>query len=288
MADESVVGEASSGSSVPERISDGQAAVLLATLAPLRHALNPFFRGVESLPLTGPILFVGNHTLFGVLDVGFLFGEIFVRRGLYVRGLGDHLHFEVPGWANLVRKLGVVEGTPENCAELFRRKESVLVFPGGGREVAKRKGELYKLKWENRMGFARLAIRHGVPIVPFASVGVEDAFDIVLDGDEILERTPLGQVFDRFGLRRNVMWPIVKGLGPTPLPRPERLYFDLRPVIDTARFGGDASDENATLLRDEVKGAIEQGIADMIAFRETDPNRGLRSRLSRFSRGFAR
>lgn len=281
MAEESVVAEALSGSSVPERISDGQAAAILTALTPLRRALRPFFRGVEGLPLSGPILFVGNHTLFGVLDVGFLFGEIFERRGLYVRGLGDHLHFEVPGWSSLVRKLGVVEGTPANCAELFRRKESVLVFPGGGREVAKRKGEQYKLKWENRMGFARLAIQHGVPVVPFASVGVEDAFDIVFDGDEILERTPLGHVFDRFGLRRNVMWPIVKGLGPTPLPRPERLYFDLRPTVDTARFGGDASEQNVTALRDEVKAAIEGGIADMIAFRAQDPERDLRTRLSR-------
>jgi hypothetical protein len=34
----------------------------------------------------------------------------------------------------------------------------VLVYPGGGREVAKRKGEKYQLLWKERVGFARLAI----------------------------------------------------------------------------------------------------------------------------------
>jgi 1-acyl-sn-glycerol-3-phosphate acyltransferase len=55
----------------------------------------------------------------------------------------------------------------------MRRGELVTVFPGGGREVNKRKNEQYKLVWKNRLGFARLAIQHGYPIVPFASVGAE-------------------------------------------------------------------------------------------------------------------
>ncbi len=42
----------------------------------------------------------------------------------------------------------------------MRRGELVMVFPGGAREVNKRKNERYKLV-ENRLGFARLAIQHG-------------------------------------------------------------------------------------------------------------------------------
>jgi hypothetical protein len=37
----------------------------------------------------------------------------------------------------------------------------VLVFPGGGREVTKRKGEAHKVIWKERTGFARMAIEHG-------------------------------------------------------------------------------------------------------------------------------
>lgn len=281
MADESVVGNEPARANVPERISDTEAATLLLALLPLRRAVRPYFRGVEDLPTERPLMLVGNHTLFGVLDVGFLFAEIFDRRGVYLRGLGDHLHFQIPGWGKLAEKVGAVDGTRANCAELFRLKEWVLVFPGGGREVAKRKGEQYKLKWEDRMGFARMAVEHGVTIVPFASVGVEDAFDIVYDGDEILEQTPLGRVFDSFGFRRDIMWPIVKGVGKTPLPRPERLYFDLRAPIETRDYGGDVSEANLRAVRDATKASIEQGIRDMQAFRETDPERSFRKRLGR-------
>ena len=50
----------------------------------------------------------------------------------------------------------------------------MLVFPGSGREVTKRKGEAYKVIWKERTGFARMAIEHGYPITPFASVGPEE------------------------------------------------------------------------------------------------------------------
>ncbi|MGE5441823.1 MAG: hypothetical protein ACM3Q0_02020, partial [Bacteroidota bacterium] len=60
----------------------------------------------------------------------------------------------------------------------------IVVFPGGGREVARRKGEQYKLIWKARTGFVRMAIRYGYPVVPFAQVGADDAFDILVDAGE--------------------------------------------------------------------------------------------------------
>jgi 1-acyl-sn-glycerol-3-phosphate acyltransferase len=83
-------------------------------------------------------------------------------------------------------RLGTVDGTREITSELMRRGELVMVFPGGAREVNKRKNEQYKLVWKNRLGFARLAIQHGYPIVPFASVGAEHGIDIVLDNESPL------------------------------------------------------------------------------------------------------
>jgi 1-acyl-sn-glycerol-3-phosphate acyltransferase len=40
--------------------------------------------------------------------------------------------------------------------------ETLLVYPGGGREVTKGRGTNYKLLWEGRTGFVRMAIKHGV------------------------------------------------------------------------------------------------------------------------------
>ena len=61
--------------------------------------------------------------------------------------------------------------------------ENILLFPGGAREVAKRKGEAYQLVWKKRLGFVRLAVEHSYRILPFASVGQEDAFSIILDAN---------------------------------------------------------------------------------------------------------
>jgi len=78
--------------------------------------------------------------------------------------------------------------------------------------------------------------------------------------------------------------PIVRGVGPTPIPRPERLYFWLGEPIDCSRFGGRYDDTAAAqALRDEVKQAILLGIQFLRDERDRDPGRSVFSRLGRRS-----
>ncbi len=253
----------------------------LALLGPYRALTAPHVQGLEHIPDARPLLFVGNHTLFGVLDAPLLFAELYERKRIVLFSLGDHLHFQVPLWRDLLGRFGAVDGTRENCAALMRAGHAVLVFPGGGREVAKRKGEKYRLIWKERLGFVRLAATHGCTIVPFASVGVEDAFDIVLDADELLAAplaAPFARVIDALGVRRDVLWPLVRGIGPTPLPRPERVYFGFAPPVPSA--GTDPDDPEALrALRDRVRTAVEDQIVALRALREADPQRALGARL---------
>ena len=241
---------------------------------------DPVFEGLDHVPIQGPALYVGNHTLLGVLDSPVMLLGLAEHKGVLVRGLGDRSHFKVPGWRDWMKIVGTVEGSRENCAELMRLGEQILVYPGGALEVFKRKGEQYRLLWKDRVGFARMAIAARCPIVPFAAVGGDDLFDIVLDRDQILG-TPLEKVFRRFGVREDQMG-IYRGIGPTPIPRPQRLYFKFGPPIATARFGGHADDlHSCETLRDEVKASVESMIAELKAAREADPHRGLGVRLRR-------
>ena len=73
-------------------------------------------------------------------------------------------------------RAGAVRGARANCRALLAAGEAVLVYPGGGREVAKRKGEENRLTWKRRTGFARMAIEHQYPVVPFASLGADFLF----------------------------------------------------------------------------------------------------------------
>jgi 1-acyl-sn-glycerol-3-phosphate acyltransferase len=275
------------------------AAQLPASLEELHRALwllellmSPLSTGLEHAPKTGPVLYVGNHEIYG-LDVPMVCLEIYEKTGRPVRGLADHNHFAVPGWRDLLTRYGGVDGTRENCAALFEAGEQVLVFPGGGREVMKRKGEKYRLIWKHRIGFARLAIEHGVPIVPFASVGIEDMLEIVLDANDLLDSL-LGRLLRRVGVTEQpwfrggeVVPPITRGvgLGPFPLPRPERLYLHFAPPIDTTRLAGRQDDRDACFaLRKEVEAAIETGMGSLMQRREADPER---HPIQRFLRGLA-
>ena len=248
-------------------------------LAPWRWLTAPRFEGLDHVPADRPFLLAGNHTLMGVLDAPLMVLGLYERRGIYVRALGDHLHFRVPGWRDLLERFGVVEGTPESVHALMADREPILVFPGGAREVFKRKGEQYRLLWGNRTGFARLAIAHGYPIVPFAAVGAEDAFDILLDADELLA-SPLGPLIRQLAPRADTVVPVVRGLGPTMLPRPERFYFRFSEPVETTPFTDRADDPAACLeVREQVRLAIEAGIETLLLERERDPDRALLPRM---------
>ena len=249
-------------------------------LEPWRRVCAPRVEGVERIPAQGPLLFVGNHTLYGILDAPLIMIEVHERTGHYLRPLADHAHFSMPGWRDLVKVMGAVDGTRANCARLFEQGETVLVFPGGAREVNKRKGEKYKLVWGERTGFARMALQHGTPIVPFASVGVEDAFDIRWDAEDLLT-SPLGPILRELGVREDLVLPVLSGLGGLPLPRPMRLYFGFGDPIDPADFEEGSLDERAWALREATQRAIEARLETLFELRREDPKRSLLGRLAR-------
>jgi hypothetical protein len=76
--------------------------------------------------------------------------------------------------------------------------------------------------------------------------------------------------------------PVVLGVGPTPIPRPERLYFWFGDPIDTTRFGTRFDDTTAArALRGEVKQAILVGIQFLRDQRDQDPSCEVLTRLRR-------
>jgi 1-acyl-sn-glycerol-3-phosphate acyltransferase len=261
---------------IPPLTGGGQLDHLASILAPFSRITQPRFYGMQNIPADGSLL-AGNHTLYAFLDLPFMITEIWKRRELAVRSLGENAHYAIPIWREMLTACGMVRGTRENVRALIQERETVLVFPGGAREVNKRRGEKYQLMWKERVGFARLAIEHGYPIVPFAAVGAEEMLDIVIDENNAAYAHFTELVGKLTGWP---MQPLVHGIGPTLLPHPERLYFWFGQPIDTRRFKGRQADERAAReIRDQVKASVEDGITFLLAERETDPRRGLRRRL---------
>jgi len=241
-----------------------------------RAYFNPEFLGLWELDLDRPALWVGNHTLFGLTDAPLMIEHLYTQYGVLLRGLGDRGHFSVPYWGNMLVRNGMVLGTPENCSALMKAGAHVLVFPGGGREVMRRKGEAYRLVWKQRTGFARMAIEHGYDIIPFGSVGPDEAFDIMLDANDIIGSPVWKQLDERFKLAErtrggDMIPPLVRGIGPTLIPRPQRYYFGFGSRISTKRLKGRAGNpQTLWALRERVAGAVEGQIERLLAYREED------------------
>ena len=261
---------------IPQLPSDQAIDRLVSLLGPLGRIAQPKIYGLENLPANGSLL-VGNHTIYGFLDLPFMMAEVWKRRRLVIRGLGEHAHYAVPVWRDLLAACGMVRGTRDNVRALMGDRQTILVFPGGAREVNKRRGQQYQLLWKERIGFARLAIEQGYPVVPFAAVGADDMLDVIVD-----RNTP---IYGRLaGLYEKLLGfptpPVVRGVGPTPIPRLERLYFWFGEPVDSARFGSRFDDtEAARDLRDQVRQAILVGIQSLLDERDQDPHRSLLSRL---------
>ena len=260
---------------IPELPSKEAIDRLVSLLEPYRRITQPKFYGIDNIPGDGSLL-VGNHTIYGFLDLPFMMAEIWKRRRIAIRGLGENAHYAVPVWRDLLGQCGMVRGTRDNVRALMRDHQTILVYPGGAREVNKRRGQQYQLLWGERMGFARLAIEQGYPIVPVAAVGADDMLDVIID-----QNTPVyGQLAAAY---EKIMGfptpPIVRGVGLTGIPGPERLYFWFGDPVDTTRFAGQNDDTAARTVRDEVKQAVLAGIQFLRDERDKDPDRDVVKRL---------
>jgi 1-acyl-sn-glycerol-3-phosphate acyltransferase len=244
-------------------------AFLRRSLALQYRYFSPRFEGAENVSPARPALFVGNHAIFGVVDSPLFVTELYRHTGVYPRSLGDHFHFRTPGWGKLLLKYGAVPGTRENCRALMQSGQFVLVFPGGAREVAKRRGEQHRLVWKQRTGFARMAIEHGYDILPFASVGCDVSYDILFDGNDFKQswwgkRLLANDTINRTLRGGDLFMPVARGLGPTALPRPEPFWFKVGEPIATAHLQGREGDETVLWeLREQVADSINGMIADL-------------------------
>lgn len=243
-------------------------------LHPVVNLSRPYVDGLENLPPDGRFLLVGNHTQFG--------SEVFmipdaVRRsiGTRVRPLADRNFGRFRGLpADLMAAFGGVIGAPENARELMRHDETILVFPGGGGEIAKFKGEEYTLRWHGRSGFARLSVEHGYPIVPVGLVGGDDVYRSLTTRDSAYAKFSAA-LSRRLGGRADMTMPLLRGIGPTLIPRPQRMYLRFGPPIDTTTPLGAGNDQWVNIVKERTRQRLEDILADLLRLRGRDPYRAL-------------
>ena len=220
--------------------------------------------GLEHIPDQGPVLLIANHSGQIPLDGLMIGAACLLEREppRMIRSMVERWVPTLPVASWFFARAGQVVGTRQNARLLLERGGCILVFPEGVRGINKTYDQAYQLQ-EFGLGFMRLALETGTPIVPVGVIGAEEQLPAVanLEG--------LGKLLGSPAFPITPTWPLLGPLGALPLPVKYRLH-----VGEPMRFEGDPDDEDR-VVRAQVQQVKDQ-IAALLA-------RGLRQRRGIFT-----
>jgi 1-acyl-sn-glycerol-3-phosphate acyltransferase len=210
-------------------------------------------RGLDILLRSGAKLIVAYHGRPLALDQCMLTVSLYERLGYLPHGI-IHGYF---GQNRLLRwwidGLGFVTGDGPGIAGAVARGEHILVQPGGTREGCRSFRHRYQVEWGERLGYLRLAIRYGLPIVPVAGDGVDDAYVGLNDGYALGRKlhVPAGLPV-WLGIGATGVWPLS-------LPLPVKMTQLVGEPIERHLGGKIAPSDREGLmaLHQEVRGAVQ-------------------------------
>jgi 1-acyl-sn-glycerol-3-phosphate acyltransferase len=223
--------------------------------------------GIENVPSKGGALLASNHSGALPPDAPMIMQAIRNEhpspRPLYMTG--ENWFKGYPGVSMLANKIGLVAAHPANAHRLLHDEGRLaLVFPEGQKGTRKLYWQRYKLRRFGRGGFVRTAIRAGVPIIPVAVVGAEEAMPIFAHVRALQRLTgliyfPVNHAFPHFGLLAGLMY----------MPAKFRIRF-LEPV-PLEREPPDAADDVAFVQQtaDDIRSLIQESLNEMLGERKS-------------------
>ena len=214
-----------------------------------------FFRvessGIENIPDSGGAIIVANHG--GVLpyDASMLMYALRYDHPAHrtARPLVDDVSFQLPFVGTTLSRLGCVRASQENAERLLEAGYVVVVFPEGAKGSAKLYSERHKLQRFGRGGFVKLALRTGVPVIPAAVYGADDA-------SPVFARVRLGARWDLPYLPLTPTFPWFGPLGLFPLPTPWAIRF-AEPIVDLRSQADERDAVLITQINERVRSKIQ-------------------------------
>jgi 1-acyl-sn-glycerol-3-phosphate acyltransferase len=226
-------------------------------------------RGLGNIPERGPVLLVGNHSGGNVTPDTTVFTLAFcayfgVERAFYQ--LAHNLVLSMP-FLSFLRKYGTVAASPENARKALEAGAALLVYPGGDHEVHRPFWERNRVDFAGRRGWIRLALDHGVPIVPVVSVGGQETSLFLARGTTLARVLGLDRAFRLkvLPISLAIPWGINVGdfLGHVPLPA--KITVEALPPIDLREEFGPEPDLDE--VYDHVTGLMQETLDALAAER---------------------
>ncbi|MEE2829263.1 MAG: lysophospholipid acyltransferase family protein [Myxococcota bacterium] len=199
---------------------------------------------IEKVPQTGRVMLIGNHSgglpFDGMMLMSALFFDMDPPR--LAHGMVDKMAQRWPVASPLFSRVGQFPGLPEHAIQLLENERALMVFPEGTRGLGKLYSKRYQLE-RFGMGFARIAMRTGTPVLPFGVIGMEEAYPT------IARLEPIARLFGLPYL------PVPAHGLPIPLPLELEIRFGDPIQLEGS---GDESDEVVSGQVDRVSAAVQQ------------------------------
>ena len=277
-------------------ISRGSSESRQRARAGLLRILGPFFdrtwRDPAAIPLTlpqGPALFVANHSggCLAMLEP-MLLAHRLQNPVHFPRLLLHEVMWRSPLSARL-RDLGALRASPENANRLLSQGESVLVYPGGDVEPFRSFRARDHIALGDRHGYLKLALRHGVPIVPIVTSGVQSGFISLSDGRALAARLPLARRLRVGVLPITMSFPFGLSVGiPAPyIPLATEVSIRVLPALRFSGGGEDPSRNDAFVAacHAEVTRVMQRALDGLANTRREARRRALHRRLDQLVDG---
>lgn len=212
----------------------------------------PDVRGFDRLPPKGPFLVVSNHSGGQIppdLPVLLTAWRRHRGEGEPVYALFHSFFLGLPGVGRVMARAGAVEASPEAAEGILRSGGILVDFPGGDYEVFRPWRERNRIQFDDRLGFVRLALRTGVPVVPAVSIGGQETLVVLARGERLARWLHIDRIF-RIKVMPLVAGPpfgIVPGGIPT-WPLPSKITVELGEPLDwSAKYGPHAADDDTVV-----------------------------------------
>jgi 1-acyl-sn-glycerol-3-phosphate acyltransferase len=224
--------------------------------------------GWEKIP-DAPSLLVGIHSgaplPWDAWTVGIQWWRRF-GRGRPLHGTAHDALMAFPVLGTYFRKMGVLPAAPDSISSALAAGRDVALWPGGDRDALRTWNRRDDAVLAGRMGFIKLAIRTGVPIVPISTTGGPDSMPVLATGKRLAKLLALDRVarLKMFPIALQLPWGVSPALLPEiPLPTKIRTAFQ-----DPIRLDADPerADDNE-YVRDayrEVCASIQDGMDALV------------------------
>ncbi|MEZ4313376.1 MAG: hypothetical protein R3F14_35590 [Polyangiaceae bacterium] len=170
--------------------------------------------------------------------------------------------------ARFFSRRGVLKAHPGVAADVltnFRR--DLLVMPGGDLDTWRPYKERYTVRFGGRRGYARLALRTGVRVIPVANAGAHETLMVLTDGRKIARALGLYDVAraEIFPVHLSLPWGL--GIGPLPhLPTPAKLRYKLGAPVEIpagVQIGAEPTDEQVIAYDEAVQAAVQRQLDEL-------------------------